>query len=551
VNATDPTDHVPARPASLPVLLCLLAAALSGVGWRVWTAWQGVDWFSDDAYYYTVIARNFVDSGRFTFDGLSETNGFHPLLFWVEVAGFAVFGTDASPRNQYLVIYGGMAAVFLATLGVAVCVASRRVRCEDDAVLAGSVLLTLGVTLAPRFTSPYLGGMEAILVLPLLMLVAGLAWKARYAAAGIAALLLVMARLDTLPYVVLPMGLACAWRERSRAGSAFRSAVWMVSPAVAGTAVLMAWCQWSWGNPMPIHAVLKTSFPKIHFQWQQLLGGAFFSATLLYALLAAAGGACLVLRQGHCGRQVRGAGITAAVLGLIQLAAFALFQKWSKPVPDWYLGPAVLTGTFALAVGLVNTIGLRGFRALVMVAAVAALAANLRLVVLHRDRGSTDEKTARLAEIVDFMKTRPPEEIWACTDCGKLAFWSRRPVVNLDGLVNDFAYQAALRDGRLAEYLRRSNVKYLVFLAWDRPQVEQGVYEPMYECRVAPEVFSGETTEQADYQAAEFYVYSYQYGRESDRVRLPRSAEIWRSAAARDGRARDRAVIFDLERALP
>ena len=61
---------------------------------------------------------------------------------------------------------------------------------------------------------------------------------------------------------------------------------------------------------------------------------------------------------------------------------------------------------------------------------------------------------------------------------------------------------------------------------------------------MAPELFSG------DYQAAEFYVYSYKYLTYSETLRLPREAEVWRSPAGRDGRAMAKTIVFDLDVAL-
>ncbi len=39
----------------------------------------GALYLDDDAYYYTVIARNIAQSGLSTFDGQTLTNGYHPL----------------------------------------------------------------------------------------------------------------------------------------------------------------------------------------------------------------------------------------------------------------------------------------------------------------------------------------------------------------------------------------------------------------------------------------------------------------------------------------
>ncbi|KKK74225.1 hypothetical protein LCGC14_2885900, partial [marine sediment metagenome] len=343
----------------------------------------------------------------------------------------------------------------------------------------------------------------------------------------------------------------CVWHERRRGFAALGSGMLVVAPAALGTLLLMGWHEAYFGSPVPIHGVLKSTFPMIHFQWRHVFTTMSDSITLGYAFSAAMVGTGLLLWSRRAGKAVCRLGLAAALLGLLQFAAFLLFQKWSKPIPVWYYGPAVLSGTFALAVGVANTIGLRRMHLLTVAAGTGVLAVNLAVVARDWDptwwtaarRSDTPEATGP-AEIVAFMKTKPADRIWACTDCGKLAFWSGRRVVNLDGLINDFQYQQALRDKRLAEYLRQRNVRYLVFLVWDRPQTDGEVYEPMYECRVAPDLFAG------DYRWADFYVVSYQYMTYSDVVRLPREAEVWRSTPTRDGKAMGRAVVFDLDVAL-
>ncbi len=510
-------DGCAARPYRWPVSLLLLTVAVVAVAWRLLQASGGVDLFTDDAYYYTIIARNFVETGRFTFDGSSLTNGFHPLLFWLEAAGFSLFGTGPSPKDQYVAIFAGVATIFLLTIIGGLLAVFHRARSQSDAVLQSGLLITLCVVLIPRFTMPFLGGMEAILVLPLLMLVGILAWQQRHLWAGICGLMLVMARLDTLPYVVVPIGLACAWRCRSQNGAAIRAGIKVVLPAVAGTSALMLWHSSHFGHPVPIHGVLKSCFPRVNVQWQNVLAGPSGSTTLTAALAASVLAAGLLLRSGRIGREARGAGLTAAALGLLQLAAFVLFQKWSKPVPVWYFGPVLLCGTFALAVGVANTVGLRRMRAVTTIAVAAVLAINVVSTARVLRHAAASVSAEEPEDLVGFMKGKP-EQVWACTDCGKLAFWSGQRVVNLDGLVNGFDYQEDLRRGRLARHLADKNVKYLICTAWDRPQTDRGEYEPMYACRVAPALFSG------DYETTDFYVYSYQYMKYSDRIRLPQAA---------------------------
>lgn len=554
-HSGSPRDRRRAGPGVWLTSLCLFAAAGLSVLERVPWLLQGKDLFSDDAYYYIVTARNFVETGRCSFDGLAETNGFHPLLFWLEAAGFAVFGTQASPWAQYVAVCCALGAVFLLTVAFALAAACAGPWSESEAVVRPSLLLAFCVLLLPPFTAPFLNGMESILVLALVVLLGGLVWKAHYRLAGLAALLLVMARLDTLPYLVGPLGVACLWRERRRGRPGLRAGIWTVAPAVLGTLAYMGWNWRHFGHPLPIHGVLKSCFPLIHFQPGQLLGGDSGSIIPIWVLLATAAGAALLLagsnaQRGNAQREARGAGLVAAGLGLTQLAAFVLFQKWSKPLPAWYYGPAVPAASFALAVGLGNTLGPRRLRRLTAVLALVVLGVNVGCTARawhHWWRRRADpSRPVRLSregpvQTIDFMREQPAGLIWACTDCGKLAFWSGRRVVNLDGLVNDFGYQDALRRQGLARYLLQRQVDYLVFLAWDRPQTADRPYEPMYECRVAPGLFSGE------YEAVDFYVISYQHMVYSDKLRLPRAAEVWRSTAAWDGKAMGRAVVFDLK----
>src|ERR1700691_5333604 len=47
--------------------------------------------FSDDAYYYFVVARRLVQTGRSSFDGFTLTNGYHPLWMALLVIQYKCF----------------------------------------------------------------------------------------------------------------------------------------------------------------------------------------------------------------------------------------------------------------------------------------------------------------------------------------------------------------------------------------------------------------------------------------------------------------------------
>ena len=48
--------------------------------------------FQDDAYYYFLVARHLVSSGQSTFDGITLTNGYHPLWLGIVALQYWLFG---------------------------------------------------------------------------------------------------------------------------------------------------------------------------------------------------------------------------------------------------------------------------------------------------------------------------------------------------------------------------------------------------------------------------------------------------------------------------
>lgn len=70
--------------------------------WLIRTAAPGAEYywlssFSDDFFYYTQIARNIVEHGTSTFDGITRTNGYQPLWAVILFGLAHVFPVDQSP----------------------------------------------------------------------------------------------------------------------------------------------------------------------------------------------------------------------------------------------------------------------------------------------------------------------------------------------------------------------------------------------------------------------------------------------------------------------
>jgi hypothetical protein len=58
--------------------------------------------------------------------------------------------------------------------------------------------------------------------------------------------------------------------------------------------------------------------------------------------------------------------------------------------------------------------------------------------------------------------TEPDEVAFAADGSGIINYFSERPVINGDGLVNDFAYREVLDRGTQADYLRQNRVSIFI-----------------------------------------------------------------------------------------
>ena len=143
---------------------------------------------------------------------------------------------------------------------------------------------------------------------------------------------------------------------------------------------------------------------------------------------------------------------------------------------------------------------------------------------------------------LDLAKVLPAEAVIAGTDVGALAFWTGRRVVNLDGVMNDFEFQKVLRDRKLADYLRRQGVTHIGTALWDADQTYTArPTEPMYRHQIDPDATHGRP-----YDCHWFYVHSYVYRVDSDRICLPAAAEVFRRSVGPMGIGEAAYVVYAL-----
>jgi hypothetical protein len=507
----------------LPIVV-LIGAALTRICALLRDATMGYGLLhSDDAYYYVLAARNFVDLGFFTADRINATNGFHPLWAWLLTGYYSLAGTTGSLVSQVFGISALEASIrLLAVVGCMVAVW----RWRDDALAGG--FFGIALLLAWPYFHLFEMGMEVTLAVA--MFSAGVAaLMARQPVwLGICLSAMFLARLDSVVFIT-PWLLLWVLRTQGVRPAA-------IAAGITGT-TFVAFSLFTWlntGHLKPISGALKSSFPipqpsllQIRDQFQALeWNGLVYMLThpnmLLVVAMCLVAVLCLAWRWKHARADQRWLILCLVGGAISQLANFVLFQKWAKSIEVWYYAMPLACAGFAMcaALGLLAA----SFRGFTVVRIFAMLLAALCLWQSARTFPPEREVAFAGPEVFKPIIAKTlPSDILASTDSGALAFWTGRRVINLDGLINNYDYQQRLSRGELRAYLTERKVTHIALAHWGLPGQETTRLERMYAHRYFPE-----GVESSRYASYDFHVHSYLYGVESDRIIFKPSDEVFR-----------------------
>jgi hypothetical protein len=419
---------------------------------------------TDDSYYYFLTASNLAAGKGPTFDGLHPTNGFHPLWMLMLVPVYALFGDD--PIRALRVVL-----LLLGVLGAGTVWIAYRVLRTAGTRLAAFALMP--VFLSPILVNPMLNGLETGVLLflqfVLLAVCVGPNPLLRVGDAARFAFVLSLVFLARLDSVFLGAGLGgvlvwdalrrgAARHERSRL---LRTGLVVLAVGLVLVGPYLLWNHGSFGHWTPISGDLKSSFPVVTGYLRKLAS----PHRLFGILLLAVGGVSLVASFAFGFRRLTNAApFRRALLGLwigalFHFAYSALYMSWG--VHWWHfasylpvaLGAALLVIAEGLAAVRRPVVWAGGIAAVLTVGSLAALLADATV------RG--EEHATWYGAAVWADENLPADAVVGMTDCGIFGYFSRRTTVNLDGVINGYAYQDALAEGELSEFLREARVTHI------------------------------------------------------------------------------------------
>ena len=470
------------------LFICGLLAYGAAYAWHMLASFDLInlvrDVYYDDSFYYFQIAYNLAQGKFSTFDGITQTNGYHPLwlllitpFYWLFDKETALFGIKAF---EIMLVAGGAALITTA------------------AWLARLAWPLLFAALPILYRNPeeLLLGMEAaaaMFALALLILAVCLymrnppRWKWTLAAVAFA---LPWARIEYIAISLAVTAALCAieWSRQERrslrlsALANIRHACIPLIGAIAGILVYFAYNELVFGGALPVSAAIKLAWSQerwaqeggydlVQSFWYTLRHKRVFDYELLIALEVCAYlliAWWLALRS----KDRRDWLLLAFMVGVFGLAAghiakfaqtvLATYSKPGFPEPGfqiWYFVPAYLMMALIIPVRLYIAIRLiRRFIAPRRRAAANALSVGcvvigaavllgiadftqpFKWVNFLRERIKIDWEIGHYMGAQVLNSALPEGSVIGTWDAGIVGYFSRFPVVNLDGLVNSYDF---------------------------------------------------------------------------------------------------------------
>ncbi len=511
------------------IFLTFCIWVIANIGYRIWMLVNYAYFTSDDTFYYFLTAINYVKYGFYTFDTISATNGFHPLLMWLEIILVYIVGEDVDRHKLYyaLLLFIG-SSITLSTIYQAWYLLKKQSQYFFPYILTFSFLLSV-------MLHYFFNGLEPFLILiftPFLIL---FLLKEKFFIASIIGALIVMSRLDTIIYLLPPLYLLACFPilKKQQYIYSLKKFILLLLPSVVFVLLYMIYNYSIFGYFKPISGELKSTFPFPNPQF-----GFLFSKqtkVLLFAILLAII-MFLFNKNTHPKQSTIFWGLISVTF--MYILNFMLFQKWVNFTPLYYWGTPFLIAFLALAISVVNFFDLSKTRLITVTMLLLIIIGYSTNTVYRHNTGFFYEDNIS-KNILSFLKENIDDDVLAYTDCGSISFYSGKSVINLDGLINNFEYQSFLKNKQLKQYLKNKKVRYLMtdFLTGSHNNLTRAYGN-----------FKNNVVD-GTYSKTPFFLYSYMYEQYSDTLYLHKEAEVFRIAENKIFSEKNKAfIIYDLHK---
>lgn len=492
----------------------------------------------DDVSYYFKIAANVSEGKGFTFDCINPTNGFHPLWLYVLIPIYTI----AAGSQELLFRLPILLSLLLISLSAVMFYSVFKKFYSKKVALISGLIFFIFVLI------PAVNGLESALLVLMLSLLFAYGFKAevftksnhkKHFLYGLLLGSVLLARLDMF-FLAIFIGLFCLVQIFLTKHN--RKPEWLRLISITGGTFLIIgpYFLYNYLNYrclMPISGALKTSFPKVSLSPDvlrsfNLSSGKINLAALSFAVIFAIYYLIKYLRSRAIKNKHPYFELSMMVLSLTALSHSlhaAFFMKWA--VQPWHFLPNFLFLALASSIPISYSLEfLQNKRsdiwnqALYWIFTVTLLLFGTFRFVDHLKSQVPNWQTTTYDAAIWIKNNTPANAIFAMKDTGNFSFFSRRSVINLDGVVNNYAFQKSLKNQKLGEYLLENRVDYLV-----RHSVNQW-----------EKVLNG------DYDKLKMRYYSHLYDVWSDEIFITKSGEIYRSQEYSHGTKSSRLVIWKL-----
>jgi len=486
----------------------------------------------DDASYYLKIAENYAEGLGFTFDGINKTNGFQPLWQISLIPVFIFFET--SPETTLRIVL----FIQLILMSCSALIFFRVLILYYDNI----IILLSGVFFIVFVFFQSVNGMETPLMIFIISILFYTAIKRKIFSQrnvkneliwGVIYGLLILSRLDTvffaLSIIVLNL-FFIIFISKNKKKDVLRILIIMTAAGLTVSPYLI-YNYITFGNFIPISGYLKSGLNEDFFG--DRLREIFRYRETYFAVAAVIYFNWFLFNFRRMRQNTKYfffASLAVFSLGIIFSFTYLLFfLNWL--IFYWYFIPYSLFISLVICIPAEYILSFNkiipGKIFIIVITFLVAFYWGHKIYIEYKSAYETSSNnwTVESYSAAQWTKANTEKsDVMAMKDAGHFGFFSERNVINLDGLVNNFEYQEILKSNKLNEYLRNSNVKYLVQHAiWDRDDIVMGKYDTL----------------SLNYS-------SHKYSVHSDPVIVNMENEVYRSAPYFDGKHKAVFIIWKL-----